>query len=227
MYRDRMFFAISIYFVLFFGVMSGFAATARAASAVQDHTAIVFFADHAVHDQLWPALYASLAEDLAADTNELPDGLIPDRNPVFFRDVDLSKGIPYTDVIEVKLIGRCDVLPQAERPMSSGPLGWVLKVSTQIQPFVSIDCTRIAQVIRPAIRGMTPEQRLQAMTQAISHVLIHEWIHFAHQSSFHGEHGIMQANLSVEELIASPKHCAQDADCSHMIARSHADRGHK
>jgi len=211
----------SIYLVIFFCVMSNLVAAAQTVPVPQDRTAIVFFTDHPVNDRFWTVLYASLGEDLAADTGELPDGSIPDRNPAFFRSADLSRGIPYTDVIEVKLIGRCDILPQANRPMSTGPLGWVLRVSTQIQPFVSIDCTRIVQVIGPAVRGMNREQRLQAMSQAISHVLIHEWIHFAHQSSFHGDHGITQATLSVEELIASPKHCGHDPNCSHMIASNH------
>jgi hypothetical protein len=43
------------------------------------------------------------------------------------------------------------------------------------------------------------------MAHAIAHVLIHEWIHVATQSSSHSAHGITRASLSVRELIASPQ----------------------
>ena len=78
-------------------------------------------------------------------------------------------------------------------------------VSGKIQPFVSIDCTRIAQVLRRKAAGLNNEERRHAMIQAIAHVLIHEWIHIAAQSTSHGAHGITQPYLSVDELTAGPK----------------------
>ena len=43
------------------------------------------------------------------------------------------------------------------------------------------------------------------MTQAIAHVVIHEWIHIATQSPAHGERGVTKQFLSPEELTAEPK----------------------
>jgi hypothetical protein len=97
------------------------------------------------------------------------------------------------------------VLPQTDHPQLRGPLGWVPLVSGKIQPFVSIDCTRIAQVLRRTVAGQNKEERRYAMTQAIAHVLIHEWIHIATQSTAHGTRGITQAYLSVGELTEGPK----------------------
>jgi hypothetical protein len=105
----------------------------------------------------------------------------------------------------VKLLGRCDVLPQADQRSSSGPLGWVYLVSGTIQPTVFIDCTRLAQLLRPKAAGLDKQGRQYAMDQAIAHVLIHEWSHIVSQSTAHSSRGITQAYLSVGELIAEPK----------------------
>jgi hypothetical protein len=61
-------------------------------------------------------LLQSLRADLAAGSGEFPNGPVLD-HPTFFRgNDDLAVGIDFSKVIEVKLLGRCDVLPQANRP---------------------------------------------------------------------------------------------------------------
>jgi hypothetical protein len=52
--------------------------------------------------------------------------------------------------------------------------------------------------------GLTNGERRHEMAQAIAHVVIHEWIHVATQSSSHGGHGITKQFLSPEELTAEP-----------------------
>jgi hypothetical protein len=110
----------------------------------------------------------------------------------------------FSRIIEVKLLGRCDVLPQTEHA-SRGPLGWVPLVSGTIQPLISIDCTRIAEVLRPAAAGLSKQDRQYMMDQAIAHVLIHEWNHIATQSARHTSRGISQAYLSLNDLIEEPR----------------------
>jgi hypothetical protein len=112
------------------------------------------------------------------------------------------------------LLGHCDVFSQTYHSSGKGPLGWVLLISGKVQPFVSIDCARIAEVLRPATAGWSKQRRQDAMLQAISHVLIHEWSHIATQSSAHSSRGITQANLSVRDLIKEPV-------SSHFSARIH------
>jgi hypothetical protein len=177
-------------------------------NAQQSGVAIVFLAQPQVSEEFWPVMFQFLREDLAAGAGELPDGIALDRNPALLRHDDLVRGIQAASLIEVKLLGRCDVLPQADRPWrraSADPLGWVQRAGGEIQPFIFIDCERLAQVLRQATLGLNQEERQQAMIHAIAHVLIHEWIHVATQSCAHSAHGITRASLPARELIAAPR----------------------
>jgi hypothetical protein len=167
-------------------------------------TTIVFYAQPNVSEDLWPVLFQVLRADLAEGTDELPNGFVLDRQAAFVRGGDDLRGRLFSRIIVVRLLGRCDVLPQTDHP-SRGPLGWVPKVSGTIQPFISIDCARIAEVLRPAAAGLHKPRREYVMDQAIAHVVIHEWIHIATQSTRHSSRGISQAYLSVKDLIEEPK----------------------
>jgi hypothetical protein len=171
----------------------------------QSNTALVFYAQPQVSEDLWPVLFQALRADLADGAGELPNGVVLDKEPTIVRGNEDLRGVTFSKVISVKLLGRCDVLPQTDHPSQVGPLGWVLLVSGTVQPFISIDCTRLAQVLRPAAAHLSKEGRRYAMAQAISHVLIHEWSHIAAQNSAHSARGLTQAYLSVNDLIASPR----------------------
>jgi hypothetical protein len=176
-------------------------------NAQQSQTVIVFVAEPQIEEEFWPVLFQSLRADLEAGAGEVPDGVALDRSPALLRRDDLAGGIQAANVIEVKLLGHCDVLPQAERPWrrtSGEPLGWVQRVAREIQPFIFIDCERLAQVLHQATIGLNREERRLAMAHAIARVLIHEWIHVVTQSSSHSARGIERASLSARELIASP-----------------------
>jgi hypothetical protein len=173
----------------------------------QTSTALVFYAQPQMSEDLWPLLFAALRADLSEGSIAL------EKNPVLVRGSEDLGGVSFPRIISVKLMGRCDLLPQASLAPEKGPLGWVLRVSGQIQPFVSINCTRIAQVLRPASAGMSGQGRQHAMAQAIAHVLIHEWAHIAMQSTSHRGRGITQANLSVSDLIQEPGN-------SHLTSRN-------
>ena len=173
--------------------------------AQESDTTIVFYAQPKVSDDLWPELFQVLRSDLADGAGELPNGLGLDSQAAIVRGSDNLLGILFSKVIVVKLLGRCDVLPQADLRSSTGPLGWVQSISGKIQPFVFIDCTRLAQLLRPRAANLSKQDRQHLMDQAIAHVLIHEWSHIVTQSKAHSSRGITQACLSVEELIAEPK----------------------
>jgi hypothetical protein len=189
---------------ILFTLLLGFA-SARPSHAQESQTTLVFYAQSKVSEDLWPLLFQILRTDLANGAGELPNGLVLDRKAALVRGTDDLRGILFSKVISVKLLGRCDVLPQTDHPSSRGPLGWVPLVSGKIQPFVSIDCTRLAQVLRPTAAGLDKQAREDVMAQAIAHVLIHEWSHIVAQSSAHSSRGITQAYLSVNDLIAEPK----------------------
>jgi hypothetical protein len=173
--------------------------------AQQPGTAIVFYAQLQVNDELWPDLLQSLHADLAAGIGEAPNGFALQQNPAYFHGNHLALEIDFSRVIVVKLLGHCDVLPQSNRPSLNGPLGWVLMVSGNIQPYIFVDCARIAQVLRTTSIGLNKYQRRHELAKAIAHVVIHEWIHIANQSPSHGAHGITKQFLSPEELTADPE----------------------
>jgi len=169
-------------------------------SAQNADSTLIFYANKQVGDTLWPELFSAIRDDLAKENYGLPD-----RTPRLMLGSEVFPGEEFDRVIEVRLLGRCDVVQQAWRPLKPGPLGWVLLVHGQIQPFIYIDCTRMAQVLDPTTLGMSGEQRSRAMSQAISHVLVHEWIHIATQNAGHTAHGISEAQLTPATLVAEPE----------------------
>ena len=180
-------------------------ALAPALHAQQPGTAVVFYAQLQLSDDLWPDLLQSLHADLAAGLGEAPNGFALPQDPAFFRASDLALGVVFSRVIVVKLLGRCIVLPQSDRPTVDGPLGWVWQVSGKMQPFIYVDCERLAQMLCSRSASLDQYERRHAMAQAIAHVVIHEWIHIATPRPSHDVHGIMQSSISVKELVAAPR----------------------
>ena len=173
--------------------------------AQQPGTAVIFYGQPEVNDDLWPDLLQSLRADLAAGMGEAPNGFALQQNPAFVRGNDLALGTVFSRVIVVKLLGRCDALLQSDRPSVDGPLGWVWQVSGKIQPFIYVDCEQLAQVLRSRSASLDQYERRHAMAQAIAHVVIHEWIHIATQSPAHGKRGITKGFLTAAELTGEPK----------------------
>lgn len=166
---------------------------------------LIFYADKDVNTSLWPTLFAAVQEDLANE-NFGPAGQTFDHSAQLLRASEITPGEEFGNVVEVRLQGRCDVVQQAYRPLQPGPLGWVLRVKGVIQPYIYVDCTRMAQTLNSTTLGMSAEQRSQAMAQAIAHVLVHEWIHITTQNSGHTEHGITEAQLTATTLVSEAGH---------------------
>ena len=164
-------------------------------------TAVVFYADRDVQDTLWPGLFDAFQREVAREEQEypLPAGAQP------IKAGNFEQGQEFAQIIEVRLIGRCDVVQQAYRPLRRGPLGWVLRVSGEVQPFVYVDCARLAQFLNSKTLSMNEEQRRNAMAQAISRIAIHEWIHIETQSGDHESHGIRKPELSADDLTGTSR----------------------
>ncbi len=180
-------------------------ALAPALHAQQPGTAVIFYAQLQINDDLWPDLLHSLHADLAAGIGEAPNGFALPQNAAFFRGNEHAMEIHFSRVIVIKLLGHCDVLPQSDRPSLDGPLGWVLMVSGTIQPYIFVDCARITQALRATSLGLNKYESRHEIAQAIAHIVIHEWIHIATQCPAHGAHGITKQFLSPAELTADPR----------------------
>jgi hypothetical protein len=179
-------------------VLAAGSAVAQAAVVLTvPHTTLVVFADHPLPKSEWPSLFTAIREALAAVAEP-----VIDVNADLIRGDALVPGLPVDAAISVYLHGDCNPAFQPPRGNPAGAaLGWVLLSQGTIQPFVHVDCTRIAQVLEPAIYWFDTEQRTKAMAGAIARVILHEWIHIAAQSPGHSAHGITKAHFGIDDLL--------------------------
>lgn len=191
--------------MLLLACVSTHTANASTTKTREPSTKIVFDAQLQVNDELWPVLFQSLRVDLAAGSDESPKGVVLDRNPALTRHNDLVPETAFGFVLQVKLLGSCNLASAGYYPFPNGPLGWVKMASGHLQPLISIDCARLAQLLAPQACNLDKQGRRRAIAQAIAHVLIHEWIHIATPRPSHDVHGIMQSSISVKELVAAPR----------------------
>lgn len=159
---------------------------------------MVIFTDHPMKDDQWLALARELQRaDVRLETaaRELGGGL------EVLRGRDLVTGIAVDQVISVRVVGDCTLLPGPRR-MVSGALGWVKKVDGEIQPFIHVSCERIVEMLQGMALGMNTERRNSVMAEAMARVIAHEWIHIATQTACHERSGIMESQFQVSNLLA-------------------------
>jgi hypothetical protein len=172
--------------------------TAPAQSTSQPATTIVVLATHQTQKRLWPVLVSTLRRDAAAAAASQSAPI--DGNPQIILGGGDIPGPAFPSRIEVELLGPCDDPWDAGPPAKNGPLGYVRKDAGIIAPVIYVDCAQINQLMGHGTRNMTENQRLSYTSEAISHVILHEWIHIATQSPAHTSRGIMQSALSLHEL---------------------------
>jgi hypothetical protein len=197
-----------------YGVLVAVLAAASSASAMAEDTKlpapaaqssrpaalVVFYPDAQIGDGLWPPLFRALRAELARESRIYP--LPPDAQMLLLRDA--AAGEPASDLVEVRLLGRCDIPHQAWRPLPQDqPLGWVDEVNGRIQPFIFVDCARLIQFLNPATLGMNNTQRMTAVTQAMARVIVHEWLHIELQTAAHTDRGIRRSALTAQDLIGA------------------------
>jgi hypothetical protein len=162
--------------------------------------AVVFYFDTPASAGIWPSIAQAFGREALDERQNYPLPADVELLPASA----LHPGSEFSQVIQVHLLGRCDVAEQAFRPLGPGPLGWVRNVSGEIQPFVSVDCARLAQFLDAKVLGMDDQQRVAAMSTAIARITIHEWLHITLQSATHTDHGIRRAELTPDDLVQLP-----------------------
>jgi hypothetical protein len=157
-------------------------------------TTLIVLADWHTQIEFWPLLESALQQEAAS-------GLAPINGSIEI--VPAGRGTPgpvFPSRIEIELLGRCDALWNQNAPQHQGPLGWVIGSSGKVSPVIYVDCAQIDQAIWPETQRLPRDQRLQATSEAIAHVILHEWTHIETQSDTHAKHGLMQPELSIPEL---------------------------
>lgn len=155
---------------------------------------VIVFADHTMQESGWAALLDALDRDLTV-ANGVEGALVE-----VLRGDRVTPGIELNKVVTVYLHGNCRLMP-GPKVVVEGALGWVKMKHGRIEPFVHVECTQIEQMLAPLALAMNPKRRDAAMGDAIARVVEHEWLHIATQSDAHREHGVMQAQFTVYDLL--------------------------
>lgn len=163
-------------------------------------TTVVVFPGRPLPDDEWTALFAAVRTVASAEKIEGAGGA------EFLRGDTMVPGLSVDKAVVVYLQGNCNLEPLARRTAYSVRLGWVIREDRgpengQIAPFIHVDCTRIGQVLGPEARGLDREARDRMMAGAIARVLVHEWIHIAHQTAEHTRNGITKPSFGVADLL--------------------------
>jgi hypothetical protein len=111
----------------------------------QSGRVIVFDAQLQVNDKLWPASFQTIRVNLAAGGDESSKGIVPDRSSALILRKNPVPETAFEFILRVRFLGRYDVASAGYYPLPNGPLGWIRIVSGHTQPFISINCTRLAQ----------------------------------------------------------------------------------
>lgn len=163
----------------------------------RSRTTLIVLADPHVTAYLWPVLVESLRLESALESRQAP----VDGDPAIILADRTTPGPEFPKRIQIELLGRCD-LSAPSLGFHEGPLGWVLEYQGKIEPDIHVNCARLTQYLRPVISLMSNERRQQALSGAISRIVVHEWIHIATQSAEHSGQGVMHSELSIHDLIA-------------------------
>lgn len=100
----------------------------------------------------------------------------------------------FANLILVELKGEC-VADQSRRPQSvRGPLAFSHTTSTSVMRFADIQCD--------AVRRLVGSTNGLILGKALGRVLAHELWHILGNTFAHGENGVAQRALSVEQLIS-------------------------
>jgi len=143
----------------------------------------------------WPVLKSEL------ERSETPKLLTA--SALWITRDEFQKGMESKHGYEILLHGDCRMAASgASRNPPRGPLGWVLMVNGQIQPFVHVDCDRVRQMLHRELRDKTIAERRRILARAVSRIVVHEMTHIVTQSPLHGASGLEKARVSSSDLLA-------------------------
>ena len=170
----------------------------QAAVVATPRVTLVVFADKPMAGEEWAALSSALGkgfDSLALETHFASRGF------EIVRGETLAPGTQFESIIPIFLHGSCHLVGQPAQHEVHGPLGWVPRDHGEIKPFIHVDCARITEMLGQHALWMNRNTRTAAMAEAISRVVLHEWIHIATQSADHTRDGIEKRSYALQDLI--------------------------
>lgn|SRR5437016_2223286 len=171
------------------------ASAAGPPSARASRTAVLLDFSSSVPESFWEALETELERSEMTKLLQSPI--------VLMKREQFQKGMEFTEVLQVRLQGDCAGTGGGAdyTASASGPLGWVYVVSGQIQPFAFVNCNRVGQAVRPALRNEARAERRQKMARAIARIIGHELTHIITQDTGHTGIGVQKAYLTPANLV--------------------------
>ncbi len=174
-------------------------ASAETSTPMAPHqTTLIVFARHRMPEGEWNDLFAAMrvgAAEAAKETPALRGGM------KMLRSDAVAPGMHADSPIAVYLHGDCTLLPMP-RYIQAGRLGWVMEYHGRIEPFIHVDCTQLVDMLGPMALPMNQPRRNMVMAEAMTRVILHEWIHIATQNAGHADHGVAQPQFGVRDLLA-------------------------
>jgi hypothetical protein len=144
---------------------------------------------------LWPALKLELEH---SKISKLLGGKV-----VWMTRDEFHDGMEFSLIYQIKLLGDCRIDATSDTQDAPGtPLGWVFMVHEDIQPFVYVDCDRLAQMLHRELRNKTTAERKRLLSRAISRVVYHEMTHIVTQNPLHARSGVLKAHVAPHDLLA-------------------------
>ncbi|HTB97462.1 MAG TPA: hypothetical protein VK716_10675 [Terracidiphilus sp.] len=178
----------------------------RPEPGIAPRTTLIVFSRYPLHDDQWDSLFAALRRGVADMSGR--ESPLPERFNLI-RGTDVVPGMEVDDPIAVYLEGDCTLRPR-EPIITMGALGWVLRERGVIAPYIHVECNQVAQVLGPLALGMDRNRRNTVMGEAVTRVILHEWMHIATQSATHNKEGIAKSAFSLKDLLADDEAIRRD-----------------
>jgi hypothetical protein len=181
--------------LLFLLLLSNFAAPLPAQVSSSSATGLLFEFAPSISDSAWQTVRAALVRN---DLSKLLG-----RPVLLVQGNRVSKGTEFFAVIQIAFHGDCASGRDIGSGFEKGPLGWVYFVDGRIEPFVFVDCDRIATLLQRELREEPISERQRTMACAISHVVVHELTHIVTQNPNHQGAGSLKAHVTKADLLSS------------------------
>lgn len=108
----------------------------------------------------------------------------------------------YPDLVVMTFRGACEYEPAAPLYDELGPLAVTRKSDGEILPFGEVDCDRVVNSARSAMKFIDYPRADLLIGRALGRVVAHELVHILTKSGQHGTEGVEKPALSGRQLIS-------------------------
>ena len=108
----------------------------------------------------------------------------------------------FSDVVVVKMTGRCRMELVPELLDERGPLAFTDVTDGEVLPFSTVKCDHVRASVRTALWGGQVREGDRLMGRALGRVVAHELFHILANTRGHAQTGVARHALSAKQLVA-------------------------